>query len=142
MAIVAAETGSGKTTQVPQFLLDAGIRAGAGAATSVVCVQPRRIAATSVAARVAEERGEAAPGTPGGLVRVCVLAFVIFPCCHQPRCLGWGQGRLVDLGGGGLALGREPLVLSKGHCNSSRRLRKKKKKSLTPRSVPAPHPNP
>ncbi|MGD9200249.1 MAG: ATP-dependent RNA helicase HrpA, partial [Chitinispirillia bacterium] len=50
--IVAGETGSGKTTQLPQFCLDAGF----GKTGYIVCTQPRRIAATSTAQRVAEER--------------------------------------------------------------------------------------
>lgn len=45
--IIMAETGAGKTTQVPQYLAEAGYR--------VVVTQPRRLAATSVALRVAEE---------------------------------------------------------------------------------------
>ena len=46
--IVAGETGSGKTTQVPQFILD-----GAVGTASIVVTQPRRIAAQSLAKRVA-----------------------------------------------------------------------------------------
>lgn len=48
--IVQSETGSGKTTQIPQYLIEEGFG-------SVVCTQPRRVAAMSVAARVAEEMG-------------------------------------------------------------------------------------
>lgn len=47
--IIMAETGAGKTTQVPQYLAEAGYQ--------VVVTQPRRLAATSVALRVAEEMG-------------------------------------------------------------------------------------
>ena len=54
--------------QVPQFLLDAAIENGQGAVCNIVCTQPRRIAAISVAERVASERGEAAPGQAGSLV--------------------------------------------------------------------------
>lgn len=50
VVIVQSETGSGKTTQIPQYLIEAGF-------TSVVCTQPRRVAAMSVAARVADEMG-------------------------------------------------------------------------------------
>ena len=49
--IVAGETGSGKTTQLPKICL----AMGRGTDGQIGCTQPRRIAATSVAARVAEE---------------------------------------------------------------------------------------
>jgi pre-mRNA-splicing factor ATP-dependent RNA helicase DHX16 len=52
--IVEAETGSGKTTQLPQYLHEAGYTKGG---LKVGCTQPRRVAAMSVAARVAEEMG-------------------------------------------------------------------------------------
>ncbi|EUC63235.1 Pre-mRNA-splicing factor ATP-dependent RNA helicase [Rhizoctonia solani AG-3 Rhs1AP] len=52
--IVVAETGSGKTTQLPQYLHEAGYTKGG---VKVGCTQPRRVAAMSVAARVAEEMG-------------------------------------------------------------------------------------
>lgn len=52
--IVVAETGSGKTTQLPQYLHEAGYTKGG---MKVGCTQPRRVAAMSVAARVAEEMG-------------------------------------------------------------------------------------
>lgn len=53
---------------MPQYLLEDAAEAGIGGRCSVVCTQPRRIAATSVAARVAEERGEAPPGRPSSTV--------------------------------------------------------------------------
>ncbi|KAF8630925.1 hypothetical protein AX17_005282 [Amanita inopinata Kibby_2008] len=52
--IVVAETGSGKTTQLPQYLHEAGFTAHG---MKIGCTQPRRVAAMSVAARVAEEMG-------------------------------------------------------------------------------------
>ena len=51
--------GCGKTTQVAQFILDDYIMKGHGSMCHIICTQPRRISATSVAARVAEERDEA-----------------------------------------------------------------------------------
>jgi ATP-dependent helicase HrpA len=52
--IVSGDTGSGKSTQIPKFCLEAG----RGVAGIIGCTQPRRIAATSVARRIAEELGE------------------------------------------------------------------------------------
>jgi len=54
--VVSGETGCGKTTQVPQFILDDASDAGRGAACSIICTQPRRISAIGVATRVAAER--------------------------------------------------------------------------------------
>jgi ATP-dependent helicase HrpA len=52
--IVAGETGSGKTTQLPKMCLEAGLdRPG----QKIGCTQPRRVAALSVSRRVAEELG-------------------------------------------------------------------------------------
>lgn len=52
--IVTAETGSGKTTQLPQYMWEAGWCENG---KMVGCTQPRRVAAMSVAARVADESG-------------------------------------------------------------------------------------
>uniref|UniRef100_A0A803N4Y5 RNA helicase n=1 Tax=Chenopodium quinoa TaxID=63459 RepID=A0A803N4Y5_CHEQI len=68
VVVVCGETGSGKTTQVPQYILDDMIVAGRGGHCNIVCTQPRRIAAISVAERVADERCEPAPGVNGSLV--------------------------------------------------------------------------
>ncbi|RPA79893.1 P-loop containing nucleoside triphosphate hydrolase protein [Ascobolus immersus RN42] len=54
VTIVVGQTGSGKTTQLPRYLYDAGWTKDGKV---IACTQPRRVAATSVAARVAEEMG-------------------------------------------------------------------------------------
>lgn len=51
--VLVAPTGSGKTTQVPQMLLESGLAGNTG---RIVVLQPRRVAARTVAARVAWER--------------------------------------------------------------------------------------
>ncbi|EFJ04939.1 hypothetical protein SELMODRAFT_187668 [Selaginella moellendorffii] len=66
--VVSGETGSGKTTQVPQYILDDMIAAGQGSSCKIICTQPRRIAAISVSERVASERCEAGPGEAGSTV--------------------------------------------------------------------------
>ncbi|KAK2951903.1 putative Pre-mRNA-splicing factor ATP-dependent RNA helicase DEAH1 [Blattamonas nauphoetae] len=54
--VIVGHTGSGKTTQIPQYLYDWSVKRGQKNLI-VGCTQPRRVAATSVAARVAKERG-------------------------------------------------------------------------------------
>ncbi|XP_016525140.1 putative ATP-dependent RNA helicase DHX30 [Poecilia formosa] len=55
--VIAGETGCGKTTRIPRFLLEEQVRDGEGADCNVLVTQPRRISAVSVAHRVAHEMG-------------------------------------------------------------------------------------
>src|SRR5256714_364902 len=65
VVIVCGETGSGKTTQLPKMLLEAGIAAHG----RIGHTQPRRIAARAVAARVAQELGTELGGVVGCKIR-------------------------------------------------------------------------
>ncbi|MGB1130553.1 MAG: DEAD/DEAH box helicase, partial [Haloferula sp.] len=73
VVVVVSETGSGKTTQLPKMVaevlaMEAG-KAGRRRKTLIGCTQPRRIAASSVAERVAEELGIPLGGFVGYQVR-------------------------------------------------------------------------
>ncbi|XP_035247486.1 3'-5' RNA helicase YTHDC2 [Anguilla anguilla] len=68
VVLVVGETGSGKTTQIPQFLLDDCSRTGSPC--RIFCTQPRRLAAIAVAERVAAERGENVGQTIGYQIRL------------------------------------------------------------------------
>lgn len=68
VVLIAGETGCGKTTQVPQFILQH--LWSQGKPCKIICTQPRRISAISVAERIAAERGEVVGTTIGYQIRL------------------------------------------------------------------------
>uniref|UniRef100_A0A182NEC0 RNA helicase n=1 Tax=Anopheles dirus TaxID=7168 RepID=A0A182NEC0_9DIPT len=66
--IVSGNTGSGKTTQVPQFILEAA--AQKHQPCRIMCTQPRRISAVTVSERVCFERNEQLGDTVGYQIRL------------------------------------------------------------------------
>jgi len=69
VVIVCGETGSGKTTQLPKIALSIGRGLGAGGTGLIGHTQPRRLAATSIAKRVAQELGSELGAIAGYKVR-------------------------------------------------------------------------
>ncbi|KAH1049697.1 hypothetical protein GYH30_020286 [Glycine max] len=70
VVVVSGETGCGKTTQLPQYILESETEAARGAVCNIICTQPRRISAMSVSERVAAERGEKLGESVGYKVRL------------------------------------------------------------------------
>ncbi|XP_005171140.1 ATP-dependent RNA helicase DHX30 isoform X2 [Danio rerio] len=70
VVVISGETGCGKTTRIPRFLLEDGVLRGEGAECNVLVTQPRRISAVSVAQRVAHEIGPALQHCVGYQVRL------------------------------------------------------------------------
>ncbi|CAN1229354.1 DExH-box ATP-dependent RNA helicase DExH6 [Linum perenne] len=68
VVLIAGETGCGKTTQVPQFLLDH--LWSRGEVCKIICTQPRRISAMSVADRISQERGQTTGEDVGYKIRL------------------------------------------------------------------------
>ena len=65
VVIISGETGSGKSTQIPKMCLEAG----RGIDGLIGCTQPRRIAAITIAHRIAEELGEPLGASVGYKIR-------------------------------------------------------------------------
>ena len=72
VAVISGDTGCGKSTQIPQLILRAAFAgdADAAAAVNIICTQPRRISAVTIAERVASEMGSTAGGLCGYQVRL------------------------------------------------------------------------
>jgi ATP-dependent RNA helicase DHX57 len=68
--VISGATGCGKSTQIPQYILENATSSGNGASCNVIITQPRRISAVGLASRVASERGEAVGQTVGYSVRL------------------------------------------------------------------------
>ncbi|KAL8162058.1 hypothetical protein V2J09_013547 [Rumex salicifolius] len=68
--VISGETGCGKTTQLPQYILESEIESGRGAFCNIICTQPRRISAMAVSERVSAERGEPLGESVGYKVRL------------------------------------------------------------------------
>lgn len=99
--VIAGDTGSGKTTQLPKMCLEAGL----GSRGRIGCTQPRRIAAVSVAERVGEEL--VAPDAVGYKIRFkdtttddTVIKFmtdgVLLSETRGDRCLGQYDTLIID----------------------------------------------
>ena len=69
VTIISGETGSGKSTQSVQFVLDDLIQRQLGGAANIVCTQPRRISALGLADRVSDERCQAVGTEIGYAIR-------------------------------------------------------------------------
>ncbi|XP_052864585.1 ATP-dependent DNA/RNA helicase DHX36-like [Anopheles cruzii] len=68
--LVKGETGSGKTTQIPQYILEQASSLRKGSRCRILCTQPRRIAAITLARRVAKERSERLGHSVGYQIRL------------------------------------------------------------------------
>ncbi|KAL4923942.1 RNA helicase [Aspergillus undulatus] len=69
VTIISGETGSGKSTQSVQFVLDDMIKKGLGGAANIICTQPRRISALGLADRVSDERCSSVGNEVGYIIR-------------------------------------------------------------------------
>ncbi|KAL5970267.1 ATP-dependent DNA/RNA helicase DHX36 [Taenia solium] len=88
VAVISGDTGCGKTTQLPQYLLEHAVLQGYGSCTRIVVTQPRRISAISVAERVATERGQSLGEDIGYQASISLSSHMIVDEVHEREMLG------------------------------------------------------
>ncbi|XP_028107992.1 DExH-box ATP-dependent RNA helicase DExH3 isoform X1 [Camellia sinensis] len=70
VVVISGETGCGKTTQLPQYILESEIESGRGSFCNIICTQPRRISAMALPRMSVYERGEPLGESVGYKVRL------------------------------------------------------------------------
>ncbi|XP_037705843.1 ATP-dependent RNA helicase DHX30 isoform X3 [Choloepus didactylus] len=101
VVVIAGDTGCGKTTRIPQLLLERYVVEGRGAHCNVIITQPRRISAVSVAQRVSHELGpglrrnvgfqvrlESKPPARGGALLFCTVGILLRKLQSNPSLEG------------------------------------------------------
>ncbi|XP_048190491.1 ATP-dependent RNA helicase DHX30 isoform X3 [Perognathus longimembris pacificus] len=101
VVVIAGDTGCGKTTRIPQLLLERFVTEGRGARCNVIITQPRRISAVSVAQRVSHELGpalrrnvgfqvrlESKPPARGGALLFCTVGILLRKLQSNPSLEG------------------------------------------------------
>ncbi|XP_022262499.2 ATP-dependent RNA helicase DHX30 isoform X1 [Canis lupus baileyi] len=101
VVVISGDTGCGKTTRIPQLLLERYVSEGRGARCNVIITQPRRISAVSVAQRVSHELGpslrrnvgfqvrlESKPPARGGALLFCTVGILLRKLQSNPSLEG------------------------------------------------------
>nr|XP_019579541.1 PREDICTED: putative ATP-dependent RNA helicase DHX30 isoform X1 [Rhinolophus sinicus] len=101
VVVISGDTGCGKTTRIPQLLLERYVTEGRGASCNVIITQPRRISAVSVAQRVSHELGpslrrnvgfqvrlESKPPARGGALLFCTVGILLRKLQGNPSLEG------------------------------------------------------
>ncbi|XP_036850107.1 ATP-dependent RNA helicase DHX30 isoform X1 [Manis javanica] len=101
VVVISGDTGCGKTTRIPQLLLERYVTEGRGACCNVIITQPRRISAVSVAQRVSHELGpslrrnvgfqvrlESKPPARGGALLFCTVGILLRKLQSNPGLEG------------------------------------------------------
>jgi ATP-dependent RNA helicase DHX36 len=113
VVVISGDTGCGKSTQIPQFLLDDMIAKGKAGETRIICSQPRRLSAISLAERVAKERS----GSGGDPLEVGhAIRFDSSFDSYKSKLIFCTTGTLLKwLNSDPLALGFSHLILDEVH---------------------------